>query len=175
MMIYKGYSAKVEFDDKALVFHGEVIGIRDVVTFQGKAVNELIEAFQDSVDDYLDMCESRGEEPEKPFSGKFVVRVSPEVHRNIYMAAKKTGQSINSWLNATLGENSKVPQTGFETYSVVGRKAGTGRSLHTGKETKIVAKRAPKLSAGAAIKATASKAASAKRKAQKAPANPKEK
>ena len=101
-MTYKGYGAKVEFDDDAMIFHGEVIGIRDVVTFQGKTVNELKKAFHDSVDDYLDMCQSRGEEPEKPFSGKFVVRVSPDVHRKMYMAAKKAGQSINAWLNMTL-------------------------------------------------------------------------
>jgi len=101
-MTYKGYGAKVEFDDDAMIFHGEVIGIRDVVTFQGKTVNELKKAFKDSVDDYLDMCQSRGEEPEKPFSGKFVVRVSPDVHRKIYMAAKRAGQSINAWLNMTL-------------------------------------------------------------------------
>ena len=102
MMTYKGYGAKVEFDDDAMIFHGEVIGIRDVVTFQGKTVNELKKAFHDSVDDYLDMCQSRGEEPEKPFSGKFVVRVSPDVHRKIYIAAKRAGQSINAWLNMTL-------------------------------------------------------------------------
>ena len=84
------------------MFHGEVTGIRDVVTFQGKTVNELKKAFHDSLDDYLDMCRSRGEEPEKPFSGKFVVRVSPDVHRKIYMAAKRAGQSINAWLNMTL-------------------------------------------------------------------------
>jgi len=102
MMTYKGYSARVEFDDEAMIFHGEVTGLRDVVTFQGKTVNELKKAFHDSVDDYLDMCKSRGEEPEKPFSGKFVVRVSPDVHRKIYMAAKRAGQSINAWLNMTL-------------------------------------------------------------------------
>jgi predicted HicB family RNase H-like nuclease len=102
MMTYKEYGAKVEFDDEAMIFHGEVTGIRDVVTFQGKTVNELKKAFHDSIDDYLDMCKSRGEEPEKPFSGKFVVRVSPDVHRKIYMAAKRAGQSINAWLNMTL-------------------------------------------------------------------------
>ncbi len=57
MMTYKGYSAKVEFDDDAIIFHGEVVGIRDVVTFQGKTVNELKKAFHDSVEDYVDMCQ----------------------------------------------------------------------------------------------------------------------
>ncbi|MGD0232559.1 MAG: toxin-antitoxin system HicB family antitoxin [Syntrophorhabdales bacterium] len=175
MMTYKGYSAKVEFDDEAMIFHGEVIGIRDVVTFQGKTVNELIKAFHDSVDDYLDMCKSRGEEPKKPFSGKFVVRVSPEVHRQIYVAAKKTGQSINAWLNETLSVNSKVPLMGSGTFSVVERKVRMGRSPHSGKEIKVAAMRVPKFSAGAALKAAADKAAPAKQKAQKAPAKPKKK
>lgn len=169
-MTYKGYSAKVEFDDEAMIFHGEVIGIRDVVTFQGKTVNELIEAFHDSVDDYLDMCKSRSEEPEKPFSGKFVVRVSPEVHRRIYVAAKKTGQSINAWLNERLSVNSKVPLGGFGTFSVAETKAKMGRSPRTGKEIKIAAKGVPKFSAGAASKATTRKAVPATQKAQKAPA-----
>ncbi len=102
MMTYKGYSAKVEFDDEAMIFHGEVIGIRDVVTFQGRSADDLKEAFYASVDDYLDFCDARSEEPDKPFSGKFVVRVSPEVHRKVYMAAKEAGQSINAWLNKNL-------------------------------------------------------------------------
>ncbi len=102
MMNYKGYTAKVEFDDEAMIFHGEVIGIRDVVTFQGRSVEEIKKAFHGSVDDYLAFCKARGEEPDKPFSGKFVVRISPETHRKVYAAAKKSGQSINAWLNKNL-------------------------------------------------------------------------
>jgi predicted HicB family RNase H-like nuclease len=102
MMNYKGYAAKVEFDDEAMIFHGEVIGIRDVVTFQGKSVKDIERAFHDSVDDYLDLCTERGEAPDKPFSGRFVVRVSPEIHRKVYVSAKKSGQSINAWLNKNL-------------------------------------------------------------------------
>ena len=102
MMNYKGYAAKVEFDDEAMIFHGEVIGTRDVVTFQGKSIKEIEKALHDSVDDYLDLCKERGEAPDKPFSGKFVVRVSPEIHRKVYVSAKKSGQSINAWLNKNL-------------------------------------------------------------------------
>lgn len=102
MMNYKGYSARVEFDDETMIFHGEVIGIRDVVTFQGKSVKEIEKAFHDSVDDYLDLCKERGKTPDKPFSGRFVVRVSPEIHRKVYVSAKKSGQSINAWLNKNL-------------------------------------------------------------------------
>jgi predicted HicB family RNase H-like nuclease len=102
MMNYKGYAAKVEFDDEVMIFHGEVIGIKDVVTFQGKSIKEIERSFHDSVDDYLDLCKGRGEEPDKPFSGRFVVRVSPEIHRKVYVSAKKSGQSINAWLNKNL-------------------------------------------------------------------------
>ncbi len=102
MMNYKGYTGKVEFDDDAMIFHGEVIGIRDVVMFQGKSVQEIEQAFHDSVDDYLNFCKEKGEEPDKPFSGKFVVRISPNTHRKVYTAAKRAGQSINAWLNENL-------------------------------------------------------------------------
>src|SRR5450756_2614611 len=78
-MTYKGYQSKVELDEEAGVFHGEVINTRDVITFQGTSVGELKQAFEDSVDDYLEFCASRGEDPEKPFSGKFLIRVPPEI------------------------------------------------------------------------------------------------
>jgi len=81
MMEHKGYVAKVDFDDEAGIFHGEVINTRDVITFQGECVNDLRIAFVDSIDDYIEFCEARGEKPEKPFSGKFVVRVAPELHQ----------------------------------------------------------------------------------------------
>jgi len=97
-MEYKGYFAKVEFDDDANIFHGEVINLRDVITFEGETVNELKEAFQDSVDDYLSFCSERGEAPEKPYSGKFVVRVEPELHKNITIEARKKGKSLNIWV-----------------------------------------------------------------------------
>ncbi|AFY49546.1 protein encoded in hypervariable junctions of pilus gene clusters [Nostoc sp. PCC 7524] len=101
-MKYKGYEAVVEFDDEAEIFHGEVINIRDVITFQGDSVKELKQAFYDSVDDYLEFCKERGEEPEKPFSGKFMLRINPELHKTIAIKAKKEGQSLNSWIEKCL-------------------------------------------------------------------------
>ena len=77
MMEYKGYFARVEFDDEANIFHGEVINLRDVISFEGESVDELRKAFIDSVEDYLEFCAERGEDPEKPYSGKFLVRVGP--------------------------------------------------------------------------------------------------
>ena len=104
MMEYKGYFAKVEFDDRANIFHGEVINLRDVITFEGETVEELIQAFHDSVDDYLEFCVGRREDPEKPYSGKFVVRVEPELHKSISIEARKRGKSLNSLVSEALSK-----------------------------------------------------------------------
>ena len=69
LMEYKGYSAKVEFDEGANSFHGEVINLRDVVTFEGETVDQLRQAFQESIDDYLEFCGERGEDPEIGHTG----------------------------------------------------------------------------------------------------------
>jgi len=102
MMEYKGYIGKVEFDDEAGVFHGEVINLRDVITFEGETVGELRQAFEDSIEDYLEFCDERGEEPGRPFSGKFVVRISPELHRDIYTRARMDNKSMNHWVRELL-------------------------------------------------------------------------
>jgi predicted HicB family RNase H-like nuclease len=95
MMQYKGYLSRVDFDDEANIFHGEVINIRDVVTFQGETVNELHRAFEDSVEDYLAFCAERGEEPNPPFSGRFTLSLSPEQHRKVVLAAEKAGKGVD--------------------------------------------------------------------------------
>lgn len=104
MMNYKGYSGSVRFDGEAEIFHGEVIGLRDVVTFQGTTVDELKHAFQESIDDYLEFCENRGEEPDKPFSGKFLLRVDPLLHRRLAELSASEGESLNNWIVSRLGE-----------------------------------------------------------------------
>ena len=102
MMEYKGYIARVDFDDEAEIFHGEVMNVRDVITFEGTSVAELLRAFQESVEDYLAFCAERGEEPEKPFSGKFSLRIDPELHRRITLKARMANKSLNSWVGDTL-------------------------------------------------------------------------
>lgn len=96
-MKYKGYEAIVEFDDMAEQFHGEVVNTRDVITFAGKSVAELRKALRDSVEDYCAWCAERGKQPEKPFSGRFVLRLDPETHRAVTVAARLAGMSLNSW------------------------------------------------------------------------------
>lgn len=98
MMEYKGYLARVSFDETFNRFHGEVINIRDVITFQGQSVPELRQALQESVEDYLAFCAERGEAPEAPFSGRFTVRLTPEQHRKILYAAEKVGQEVEVWV-----------------------------------------------------------------------------
>ena len=102
MMEYKGYIGKVEIDDEAGILHGEIINIRDVITFEGTSVDEIQKAFRESVDDYLDFCAQRGEAPEKPFSGKFVVRLPTELHRKAYIQAKLADKSLNGWVTEVL-------------------------------------------------------------------------
>lgn len=104
-LTYKGYTAGLpEFDPNARLFHGEVIGLRDVVTFQGRSVDELEQAFRDSVDVYLEFCAELGSEPEKAYSGVFNVRTSPEVHRRIALASAAAGESLNAWVSRKLDE-----------------------------------------------------------------------
>ena len=102
MLKYKGYIGKVEFDDEAGSFHGEVVNTRDAITFQGDSVTELKKAFQESVEDYLAFCKERGEEPDKPFSGQFVTRIPPELHRQVSLVASLSGKSLNAWVTDQL-------------------------------------------------------------------------
>lgn len=102
MLTYKGYHGNVEFDEKAGLFHGEVVDLRDVITFQGKSVDELQQAFRDSIDDYLDFCRERGEDPDKPFTGRLMLRLPTEIHRRVYVRAKKEGKSLNEYISEKL-------------------------------------------------------------------------
>jgi len=101
-MKYKGYEGIVEFDDEAGVFTGEVINTRDVITFQAKSVAELRRAFRESVDDYLAFCQSRKESPDKPFSGAVLVRMSPELHRQLALEARRRRTSLNRYITERL-------------------------------------------------------------------------
>ena len=104
MMKYKGYIGHVEYDDEAKIFHGEVVGLKDIITFQGSSVEELEEAFKDSVEDYLAWCKKRKEKPEKTFSGTFNLRIPPDLHARLALHAKSMGVSLNSFIAQTLNQ-----------------------------------------------------------------------
>lgn len=105
MMEYKGYIGVVEFDDEASIFHGDVVNTRDVITFQGKSVAEITKAFRESVDDYLQFCKERGEESDKPFSGRLVLRMEPKLHRALALAARREKKSLNSLIVEKLAQD----------------------------------------------------------------------
>ena len=98
MMEYKGYIGKVEYDSDARIFAGSVINTRTVITFQGESVDELEKEFRASVDDYLQWCKEDGIVPEKPYSGKFNVRLQPALHQQAVVTAKALNISLNSFM-----------------------------------------------------------------------------
>lgn len=99
MLKYKSYTGVVEYDPDGKIFTGEVIGLRDVITFQGRTADELERSFQTSVDFYLEMCQRDGVSPQKPFSGRFNIRLSPEIHRQIAERAAAQHVSLNQWVS----------------------------------------------------------------------------
>ena len=103
-MTYKGYQGQFSYDPDADIFHGEVANLADVVTFQGRSIDELKAALADSVEDYLEFCAQQGKMPEKPYSGRFNVRISPAVHQRIARAAAHNGMSLNRWVEQALAK-----------------------------------------------------------------------
>jgi predicted HicB family RNase H-like nuclease len=102
MIEYKGYLGIVEYDMDAKLFHGDVINTRDVITFQGTKALEIEQSFKDSIDDYLVWCREEGVEPEKPYSGRFNVRLPPELHKELAIKAKRLKISINSFVEKAI-------------------------------------------------------------------------
>ena len=102
--MYKGYTGKVEFDDEAEVFYGEVIGLRDVVTFKGSSVKELQKSFRESIEDYLAFCKRMGKDPDVPASGKLILRFPPELHSRATIIAKSKGMSLNTFVAEAVKE-----------------------------------------------------------------------
>lgn len=103
-MKYKGYQGRVVYDDEVKIFHGEIIGLRDVITFQGTSVEELEQAFKDSIDEYLNFCKELKRAPEKPFSGNLMLRLSPELHEQAAFAAQCQGVSLNAWIKQGIAQ-----------------------------------------------------------------------
>lgn len=99
---YLSYQAFVSYDNDAETFYGRVINARDVISFRGVSVSELKENMKEAIDDYLALCEEMGKEPEKPYSGKFNVRLDPDLHKLLAITAAKNGVSLNSLIEDTL-------------------------------------------------------------------------
>lgn len=104
MMEYKGYHAKIEFDQEDMLLVGEVFGIQDTLCFHGKDVNEIVEMFHQSIDEYLEMCAAIGKEPDKEYKGSFNVRISPELHKKAALMAAKQEITLNKFVEKALQE-----------------------------------------------------------------------
>jgi predicted HicB family RNase H-like nuclease len=99
---YKGYTGSVEFSSEDKVFFGKLTGIRDVITFEGETVKKLTKAFQEAVNEYLEMCKALGREPDKEFKGSFNVRLKPRVHRLAVMKSAAMKISLNQFVEKIL-------------------------------------------------------------------------
>lgn len=102
MMTYKGYVARIEYSDEDAAFVGHIAGIRDIVGFHGESVSELRAAFEEAVDDYLETCEKLGRPPQKPYSGKLLLRIDPALHARAAALAEAQGRSLNAWAQDAL-------------------------------------------------------------------------
>ncbi len=101
-MKYKGYEAVIKYDEVDRLFFGRVINTKDVISFDGKTVDELQQSFEAVIDGYLEDCKKEGKEPDKAFSGQFNLRISPELHRKISIEAKKQNISLNRFIEQEL-------------------------------------------------------------------------
>jgi predicted HicB family RNase H-like nuclease len=103
-MTYKGYFAKICFDERDNIFWGKIIGINDSITFEGETVCQLRKDFHNAVDHYLDDCKKEGRTPNKPYSGKLTLRIPPGIHAEIASFAAAAGKSLNKWVSDTLDQ-----------------------------------------------------------------------
>ncbi len=103
-MTHKGYTARVEYDERDNIFVGRVLGIRTIISFHGETAGQLRKEFAAAVDDYVADCKAQGVRPEKPASGKILLRVPPEVHGAALVAAQASGKSLNQWATEILQE-----------------------------------------------------------------------
>lgn len=103
-MTYKGYSARIDYDDEDGIFTGRIAGIRDGVGFHADTVGGLRDAFREAVDDYNETCAKIGKDPQRAYSGQMMFRVAPEVHARAARAAELAGKSLNQWAEEVLGK-----------------------------------------------------------------------
>ena len=103
-LTYKGYEAVIRYEPEDDEFHGTVEGIRDIIHFSGASVEELKKEMAVSVDTYLESCQEDGIDPDKPYSGKFVVRITPQAHKSAVERARAKGLSLNRYVQELLNK-----------------------------------------------------------------------
>ena len=104
MLKHKGYLGSVNYNSDDRIFYGKIEFIRALVSYEGRDVDSLEAAFFEAVDDYLATCAESGHEPETPFKGSFNVRIAPELHERVMIAAKRQGMTLNRFIAETLSK-----------------------------------------------------------------------
>lgn len=107
-MTYKGYMARIEFDERDNIFIGKIIGIADSITFHGETVKKLKADFQAAIEHYIADCKATGRTPLKAASGRLMLRVSPEIHARALAVAKTSGKSLNQWAEEVLNRAAHI-------------------------------------------------------------------
>ena len=102
VMNHKGYMARVEYSEEDKCFIGHIAGIRDIAGFHGESVEGLKRAFNEAVDDYMETCKKLKQSPQKPYSGKLLLRIDPGIHAHIAILADAQGKSLNAWAQDAL-------------------------------------------------------------------------
>jgi len=106
VMFYKDYIGSVHYSTEDEVFYGELEGINDSISYEGTSVTELKAAFEEAVEDYLELCQLNGKEPEKAYKGSFNVRIKPELHKKAAQMAIIEGKSLNQYVEEAIAEYS---------------------------------------------------------------------
>ena len=95
---YKDYIGSVEFSEKDAVFHGKVVGIKSLISFEGDSVSSITDDFHNAIDEYLAFCAEKATKPEKSFKGSFNVRIGTDLHRSAALAASARRISLNAFV-----------------------------------------------------------------------------
>lgn len=135
---YKGYFTKIEYSVEDRLLYGKIEGIKDLVNFESESVEEVEQEFKNAVDDYLELCQELGQEPDKTYSGTFNVRISPTLHRAVALQAIKTGDSLNNTVEKAIDSfiNDNTKQTVEAIWSVVSERQYNAQSNSYASSTK---------------------------------------
>ena len=117
-MSYKGYAASMVFDADDKIIVGRVLDVDDIISFHGESVSEFETNFHAVIEDYLTASRELGSPPEKPASGKMMLRIAPEVHAAALKAAARSGTSLNKWAESALGKAARKPPSRLGSRSV---------------------------------------------------------
>jgi len=100
---YKGYSGNIEYSEEDNYFFGHVLGLRrDGISYEGDSADSLKKDFQEAIDDYLENCRANGVEPEKPYSGKVLLRIPSSLHGEAAQKAAEAGISLNEFITRAI-------------------------------------------------------------------------